>query len=116
MRELFDVTADSLERILVRWHGPSDREPTPVPNGHIEVPRPLREWYELASRWSGPLLVQNHLLGPDEVHLQNGWSMPGASTAWSGMPGGPEQALSGQSRFLAAEHGFAGLREHTTKG
>jgi len=72
MRELFDVEADSVERFLVRWYGPPDREAGPVPNGSIEVPRPLLDWYELKSRWSVPLVVQNRLLGPDEVHVEDG--------------------------------------------
>jgi hypothetical protein len=72
MRELFDVTADSLERFLVRWYGPPDREPGSVPTGPTTLPRPLRAWYELASRWSTPLVVQNQLLGPDEVQVEDG--------------------------------------------
>jgi hypothetical protein len=72
MRELFDVTADSLERFLVWWYGLPDREATLVPTGAIEVPQPLRAWYELASRWSRPLGTQNQLLGPDRVRVQDG--------------------------------------------
>jgi hypothetical protein len=82
--------------------GPPDREAAPVPSGHIEVPRPLREWYELASRWSVPLVVQNHLLGPDEVYLQDGklvfWLENQAVWVWACDRAGDDPAV-----FDAAE-------------
>jgi hypothetical protein len=72
MQELLDVTGDSLERFLVRWYGPPDQPAVPPPTGSMAVPRPLRDYHELTSRWSGPVAVQNHLLGPDEVQVQDG--------------------------------------------
>ena len=72
MQELLDVAGDSLERFLVRWYGPPDQAAARPPNGPIAVPCPLQDYYELTSRWSRPLAVQNHLLGPDEVQVQDG--------------------------------------------
>ena len=58
MRELFEVEPDSLERFLTRWYGPPDGEPVPA---SAALPRPLREWFEVTSRWSTPLTTQNRV-------------------------------------------------------
>jgi hypothetical protein len=67
MRELFEVGPDSLERFVTRWYGPADRSSgVPVGVGG-DAPRPLREWFELASRWSTPITVQNRVLSSPRV-------------------------------------------------
>lgn len=70
MRELFDVEPDSLERFLIRWYGPPDKEPADV---GAELPRPLREWFEVTSRWSTPVIVQNRV--EREPWIDNGKSV-----------------------------------------
>ncbi|WP_143047164.1 hypothetical protein [Amycolatopsis xylanica] len=59
MRELFEVGPDSLERFLSRWHGPADRERAVVEH---DLPRPLREWFELTSCWTALDDTQNVVL------------------------------------------------------
>ncbi|GAB3870959.1 hypothetical protein GCM10029964_006410 [Kibdelosporangium lantanae] len=59
MRELFNVTADSLDRFLTRWYGPADREPAgAVP---CSGPRALTDWFATVPRWSAFHPTQNHV-------------------------------------------------------
>jgi hypothetical protein len=62
VRELFHAEADSLERFLSRWYGPPERPPVAVATDGNGVPGPLRDWFELTSRWSTPVTAQNRVL------------------------------------------------------
>jgi hypothetical protein len=59
VRELFNVTEDSLERFLTRWYGPADREAfEAVP---CSGPTPLVRWFSTVPRWSAFHPTQNHV-------------------------------------------------------
>lgn len=62
VRELFHVEGDSLERFLSHWYGPPDRKPVAAAVDGNGVPGPLRDWFELTSRWSTPVATQNRVL------------------------------------------------------
>lgn len=70
MEELREVGPDSLERFLVGWHGEPDLKPVSLEEE--DVPPPLRQWFELTSRWSKPLTSQNRVLRPERTWVEDG--------------------------------------------
>jgi hypothetical protein len=57
---------------LSAWLGPPQDDSVPVPDEVRDVvPRALREFYRLTSRWPG-LFKQNELLGPNELSQAEG--------------------------------------------
>lgn len=72
MRDVLDCACPRLDRFLTRWYGQPDRGAAPaVQTGH-RMPRPLCEWFQVVSRWSRPIAVQNRVLGVDEVWVEDG--------------------------------------------
>jgi hypothetical protein len=63
MDELLDPSPESLERFLIRWHGPPDRNRAALALGQA-LPEPLRKWFETVSRWSREVTVQNRVVPP----------------------------------------------------
>ncbi|PPK65025.1 hypothetical protein V5P93_004230 [Actinokineospora auranticolor] len=82
MRELFPVDGDSLARFLTRWYGPPDRQS--VLDGS-RAPGPLRDWFEVTSRWSTPVATQNRVLS--EPWLEDGklvfWEENQGAWSWA---------------------------------
>lgn len=73
MDELFPITEDSLERFLVHWHGPPHLDEAPnLAEGSADIPQPLRDWYQLTARWRAPVTVQNRILLPAQLYLDDG--------------------------------------------
>jgi hypothetical protein len=63
MDELLNPGPGSLERFLVRWYGPPDKDYAAVAIRQ-PMPGPLREWFETVSRWSRGVTVQNRIVAP----------------------------------------------------
>lgn len=72
MRDVLDCACPRLDDFLTRWYGKPDREARPVREADQRLPRPLQECFEVMTRWSRPLTVQNRLLDADQMWVDDG--------------------------------------------
>jgi len=71
MKELVEVTDDSLCRFLTWWYGEPDLSPVKVAGGGA-VPTVLADWSALVSQWSRPLVTFNRPVDLEEIEVVDG--------------------------------------------
>jgi hypothetical protein len=92
MRELDEITDDSLARFIDRWYGPANT-PAVVSTASIRLPSVLRGWHERLLERSVPLVRFNELVPLDDIDDEDGmavfWVENQAVMVW-GFPFGDE--------------------------
>ena len=69
---MIEPTSIDLMEFLTTWYGPPGKDPTPLPNSCDWLPRPLREWHVLASRWDMPLTSVTWMIPPEQIKIDDG--------------------------------------------
>ncbi|GGQ88612.1 MULTISPECIES: hypothetical protein [Streptomyces] len=96
---MIDPMQIDLPAFLRNWHGPSDAPVTPLASSYSWLPAPLREWYELSSRWSTPLITLKEMFTPDQIQPERGraiFMQDYGDQAWAFEVNEPSVVLEGQ--------------------
>ncbi|MBB4929433.1 hypothetical protein F4561_000253 [Lipingzhangella halophila] len=61
-----------LPRFLASWYGLSDAPPKPLSGNYSWLPEALKEWYELSSQWTAPIMTMKRMHAPEEIAVECG--------------------------------------------
>jgi hypothetical protein len=94
MRALLGDPGPTLIEFLNAWHGPPDRKAALRVRYNRPVPEPLVEWFDVTSRWTRLISVQNRFVEPQRLFPEDGmvtfWVENQAVWLWAYRPGGSD--------------------------
>ncbi|MFC9280187.1 hypothetical protein [Streptomyces collinus] len=68
---MIDLSSIDLAQFVTKWYGAPDQA-TNSATDCSHLPAPLHAWYDLAAKYSTPLLGVKRFLAPSEINLRNG--------------------------------------------
>jgi hypothetical protein len=71
MRAFLAEPGPTLMEFLTAWHGPPDR-PGTRHDRHRDAPAPLIEWFDVTTRWTEPVTVQNDFVDLEKLEVEAG--------------------------------------------
>lgn len=69
---MIEPASINLAEFVTTWYGPPGKDATPLPDSCDWLPRPLREWHVLASRWDVPLTSVTSMIPPERIEIAEG--------------------------------------------
>jgi hypothetical protein len=68
---MIDPMSIDLPSFLDRWYGPPAKPASPLSDTCSWLPEPLREWYELSSQWTVPLMTLKRMRAPEMITVMD---------------------------------------------
>ncbi|MFJ3235822.1 hypothetical protein [Streptomyces sp. NPDC086787] len=57
----------NMTQFLTSWYGSPDASPSRLPGSYAWLPEPLKDWHELSSQWTRPLMTLRRMKEPNEI-------------------------------------------------
>ncbi|MFC1432487.1 hypothetical protein ACEZDB_17700 [Streptacidiphilus sp. N1-3] len=96
---MIDPMSIDLPRFLTGWYGSPDLPAHRPIDIHSWLPEPLKDWYELSSQWTRPLMSIKRMRRPEEIALKDGKAVfmedPG-DQFWAFDPSSPMDVYEGE--------------------
>ncbi|MFJ6836844.1 hypothetical protein [Streptomyces sp. NPDC091209] len=96
---MIDPPSIDLPRFLANWYGSPDAPPSRLPDSAAWLPEPLKEWHELSSQWTTPLMTLKRMRAPEEIAVKGGKAIfmadPG-DAVWAFDPDSPMDVYEGE--------------------
>ncbi|MER6302341.1 hypothetical protein ABT247_22660 [Kitasatospora sp. NPDC001539] len=97
---MIDPASIELPRFLAAWFGPPAADEKPLPESCDWLPRALREWHELVSKWDVDLSFVTRMTPPDNIKVSDGkaifMSDCGGEWYWSFDPAMPDRVFNAE--------------------
>ncbi|WP_328759274.1 hypothetical protein [Streptomyces sp. NBC_00271] len=96
---MIDPVSVDLAQFLTSWYGPPDASSSRLSGPHAWLPEPLKDWHELSSQWTRPLMTLRRMRAPKEITIEDGKAIfmtDAGDEVWAFDPGSPTDVYEGQ--------------------